>query len=209
MLLLIDNYDSFTYNLAQYFQILGIEVKVVLHDAITIQEIEQMSPRYIVISPGPGTPDEAGISCEVINYFMGKIPILGVCLGHQCIGEVFGGRIVRAKEVMHGKTSRIFSNNQSIFARLPSSFLVTRYHSLLIEWETLPTDLEVIAWTQNEHGEKLEIMGVAHKSLPIVGIQFHPEAILTEYGLELLGEFVDRHKAYVYAKGRPLVLDAV
>jgi len=190
MLLLIDNYDSFTYNLAQYFQMLGIEVKVVFHDAMTLNEIEQLAPQYIVISPGPGSPSDAGISCDVIKHFAGRIPILGVCLGHQCIAEVFGGKVIRAQEVMHGKTSRIFSNNTSIFAKLPPSFLVTRYHSLLVDWETLPADLEVLAWTQNETGEKLEIMAMAHKSLMVVGVQFHPEAILTEQGLELLKAFV-------------------
>lgn len=190
MLLLIDNYDSFTYNLAQYFQVLGVEIKVVHHDKISLPEIEKLKPDQIVISPGPGTPDDAGISNDVIKYFAGRIPILGVCLGHQCIGQVFGGKIIRADQVMHGKTSCIYNNNKFIFSRLPSSFLVTRYHSLLVDWKSLPEELEVIAWTQDDQGNPYEIMGLAHKSLPVFGVQFHPEAILTEQGLELLQGFV-------------------
>jgi anthranilate synthase/aminodeoxychorismate synthase-like glutamine amidotransferase len=190
MLLLIDNYDSFTYNLSQYFQILGATVKVVHHDKISLQEIEQLNPSHIVISPGPGTPDDAGISCDVIKYFAGKIPLLGVCLGHQCIGQVFGGKVIRANQVMHGKTSKIYNNGQALFAKLPREFLVTRYHSLLVEWESLPEELEVIAWTVDGQNQPYEIMGLMHKTLPIYGVQFHPEAILTEQGMELLEKFL-------------------
>lgn len=191
MLLLIDNYDSFTHNLAQYFQILGVAVEVVYHDKISISQIETLSPRYLVISPGPGTPDEAGISCEAIRHFAGKLPILGVCLGHQCIAQVFGGKIVRAPKVMHGKTSMIAHQGVGLFAHLPLEFQVARYHSLVAQKSTLPNELEVSAWTVSENEEEAsEIMGLTHKKWPIFGVQFHPEAILTEYGLALLNNFI-------------------
>jgi len=192
MLLMIDNYDSFTYNLVQYFGELGADVQVHRNDKITIAEIEAINPDKIVISPGPCTPNEAGISLDVIQHFAGKKPILGVCLGHQSIGQAFGGEIVHANEIMHGKTSPVFHNNNSIFSELRNPFKATRYHSLVINKATLPDCFEVTAWTQNEDGSIDEIMGVQHKTLPIEGVQFHPESILTEQGHALLKNFLDR-----------------
>jgi len=192
MLLMIDNYDSFTYNLVQYFGELGADVQVHRNDKITIADIEALNPEKIVISPGPCTPNEAGISLDVIRHFAGKKPILGVCLGHQSIGQAFGGEIIRANEIMHGKTSPVFHNNSSIFNKLNNPFKATRYHSLVINKETLPDCFEVTAWTQNEDGSIDEIMGVQHKKLPIEGVQFHPESILTEHGHALLKNFLDR-----------------
>ena len=192
MLLMIDNYDSFTYNLVQYFGELGADVQVHRNDKITIAEIEAINPDKIVISPGPCTPNEAGISLDVIQHFAGKKPILGVCLGHQSIGQAFGGEIVHANEIMHGKTSPVFHNNNSIFNDLRNPFKATRYHSLVINKATLPDCFEVTAWTQNEDGSIDEIMGVQHKTLPIEGVQFHPESILTEQGHTLLKNFLDR-----------------
>ncbi len=192
MLLMIDNYDSFTYNLVQYFGELGADVQVHRNDKITIAEIEALNPDKIVISPGPCTPNEAGISLDVIRHFSGKKPILGVCLGHQSIGQAFGGEIVHANEIMHGKTSPVFHNNNSIFSGLRNPFKATRYHSLVIRKATLPDCFEVTAWTQNEDGSIDEIMGVQHKTLPIEGVQFHPESILTEQGHALLKNFLDR-----------------
>jgi len=191
MLLMIDNYDSFTYNLVQYFGELGEEILVYRNDKISIQEIEDLAPERIVVSPGPCTPNEAGISLELIEHFKGKLPLLGVCLGHQSIGQAFGGRIVHAKEIMHGKTSDIYHDNNDVFTGLDNPFTATRYHSLVIEQETLPDCFEVTAWTQSEKGEVDEIMGVRHKEYAISGVQFHPESILTSYGHELLKNFLE------------------
>lgn len=185
MILIIDNYDSFTYNLYQYVGEIAKEVAVYRNDQITIEQIENLSPEKIIISPGPCTPKEAGISVEVIKHFKGKIPILGVCLGHQAIGEAFGGRIVRSPEIMHGKTSMIYHDGKTIFKGLPNPFEATRYHSLVIERETLPDSLIVTAWTSNGI-----IMGVRHKSYPIEGVQFHPESILTRVGKDLIRNFL-------------------
>lgn len=185
MLLMIDNYDSFTYNLVQYFRELGEEVVVYRNDKITIDEIDKISPERIVVSPGPCTPNEAGISIEVIESFSGKIPILGVCLGHQSIGQAFGGKIVRADRLMHGKTSPVHHNQKELFSNLPNPFDATRYHSLLVEKESLPSCLEITAWT-----EENEIMGFRHKVHAVWGIQFHPESILTLSGKDLLRNFL-------------------
>ena len=185
MLLMIDNYDSFTYNLVQYFAELGADVVVHRNDEITLEQIETLQPQYIVVSPGPCTPNEAGISVATIQRFAGRIPILGVCLGHQSIGQSFGGKIVHAKQLMHGKTSAIFHNNSSVFHGLPNPFTATRYHSLVIERATLPDCLEITAWTEDG-----EIMGVRHKTMAVEGVQFHPESILTEHGHELLANFL-------------------
>lgn len=185
MLLMIDNYDSFTYNLVQYLGELGEDVRVFRNDQITVADIEAMRPDHIVISPGPCTPNEAGISVETIRRLAGKIPILGVCLGHQSIGQAFGGRIIRARQLMHGKTSMIHHNGQGVFRGLPSPFEATRYHSLVIERATLPDCLEITAWTEDG-----EIMGVRHRQLPVEGVQFHPESILTQFGHELLANFL-------------------
>ena len=185
MLLMIDNYDSFTYNLVQYFGELGEDIEVFRNDKISIPEIEKLDPEVLVISPGPGTPQDAGISLEVIKHFTGKIPLLGVCLGHQCIGESFGGRIISAPTLMHGKTSSIHHTGVELFNGLPNPFEATRYHSLIIEKESLPDCLEINAWT----GEQ-EIMGVRHKTQPLFGVQFHPESILTKEGKVLLNNFL-------------------
>lgn len=190
MLLMIDNYDSFTYNLVQYLGELGADVRVFRNDQITVAEIAKLKPAHIVISPGPCTPNEAGISLAAINTFAGKIPLLGVCLGHQGIGQAFGGRVVRAREVMHGKTSPIYHNGTSVFRRLPSPFDATRYHSLVIEKESLPSSLEITAWTQTEAGGVDEIMGVRHKQFKVEGVQFHPESILTHHGHDILRNFL-------------------
>ena len=185
MLLMIDNYDSFTYNLVQYFAELGAEVEVFRNDEITLDQIQQMQPRHIVISPGPCTPNEAGISVSTIRRFAGRIPILGVCLGHQSIGQAFGGNIIHAKQLMHGKTSAIHHTNTSVFRGLPNPFTATRYHSLVIERDSLPDCLEITAWTDDG-----EIMGVRHKTLAVEGVQFHPESILTEHGHDMLQNFL-------------------
>jgi len=190
MLLMIDNYDSFTYNLVQYLGELGQDVQVFRNDEIDLAKITELSPEKIVISPGPCTPNEAGISVPLINEFAGKIPLLGVCLGHQSIGQAFGGNIIKAKTLMHGKTSLIHHNNTGVFKDLPNPYTATRYHSLVIERETLPDCLEITAWTQDDNGEFDEIMGVRHKTLPIEGVQFHPESILTEHGHDLLNNFL-------------------
>jgi len=179
MLLMIDNYDSFTYNLVQYLGELGADVRVYRNDNISLQEIEQLQPEKIVISPGPCTPNEAGISIETIKQFAGRIPILGVCLGHQSIGQAFGGRIGHARAIMHGKTSMMHHSNEGVFKGLPNPFEATRYHSLVIEPESLPDCLEVTAWTADDEGKLDEIMGVRHKTLAVEGVQFHPESILT------------------------------
>jgi len=190
MVLMIDNYDSFTYNLVQYLGELGAEVRVCRNDEITTDQIEALKPNQIVISPGPCTPTEAGISVPVIERFAGCIPMLGVCLGHQSIGQAFGGRIVHARQVMHGKTSLIHHADQGVFTGLPNPFEATRYHSLVIEKETLPECLEVTAWTLREDGAMDEIMGVRHKDLAVQGVQFHPESILTRQGHDLLRNFL-------------------
>jgi len=191
MLLMIDNYDSFTWNIVQYLGELGAEVKVYRNDELTLAEIETMQPEKIVISPGPCTPDQAGISVDVIKHFAGKIPLLGVCLGHQAIGQAFGGKIVRAKTVMHGKLSSIYHNNVGVFSDLNNPFTATRYHSLVIEHQSLPDCLEVTAWTQDGSGAMDEIMGVRHKNLAVEGVQFHPESILSEHGHQLLQNFLN------------------
>ncbi len=191
MILLIDNYDSFTYNLVQYFGALGQEVLVRRHDAISLAEIDALAPDHLVISPGPGTPDEAGISLAAIRHCAGRLPILGVCLGHQAIAQAFGARVVRAARVMHGKTSAIRHQEMGLFAGLKQPLTVTRYHSLIIEAESLPAELEVTAWTlPDQPQQKPEIMGLRHRHQPIVGVQFHPESILSEQGMELLANFV-------------------
>jgi anthranilate synthase component 2 len=186
MLLMLDNYDSFTYNLVQYLGELGQNVRVFRNDEITVQEVAELKPRHIVISPGPCTPNEAGISVPLIHEFAGKVPILGVCLGHQSIGQAFGGKIVHAKQLMHGKTSSVSHSDIGVFKGLPNPFTATRYHSLVIERETCPDCLEITAWTDDG-----EIMGVRHKTLPVEGVQFHPESILTEHGHELLRNFLE------------------
>ena len=190
--IMIDNYDSFTYNLVQYFGELGADVTVVRNDQISVDEIQTLSPDKIVISPGPCTPNEAGISVDTILKFGGKTPILGVCLGHQSIGHAFGGDIIHAKEIMHGKTSPVYHHNSGVFKDLNNPFIATRYHSLVIDQNTLPDCLEITAWTENEAGGIGEIMGVRHKELNIEGVQFHPESILTEHGHDLLKNFLDR-----------------
>jgi anthranilate synthase component 2 len=187
MLLMIDNYDSFTYNLVQYFGELGEEVKVVRNDELTVDEIEALEPARIVLSPGPCTPNEAGISLAAIERFKGRVPILGVCLGHQAIGQAFGGRVVHAKTLMHGKVSRVHHEGRGVFRGLPTPYDATRYHSLAIERATCPSELEVTAWTEDG-----EIMGLRHRSMPVEGVQFHPESILTQHGHDLLRNFLTR-----------------
>jgi len=189
MILMVDNYDSFTYNLVQYLGQLGEELIVKRNDEITIKEIEELNPDFLMISPGPCSPNEAGISMEAIEYFAGKIPIFGVCLGHQSIAQVFGGNVVRAERLMHGKTSEIFHDGKTIFANLPNPFTATRYHSLIVKKETLPDCFEISAWTAAE-----EIMAIRHKMLPIEGVQFHPESIMTKHGLDLLQNFINQYK---------------
>ncbi len=191
MILMIDNYDSFTYNLVQYLGELGADVMVERNDQISLNEIEKLAPERIMISPGPCTPSEAGISLEVINHFKGKLPIFGVCLGHQSIGQVFGGNIIRAKEIMHGKTSPIYHKGIGIFKDLAKPFEATRYHSLVIDQDMLPDCLEITAWTETNSGDIEEIMGVRHKEYAIEGVQFHPESILTEHGHDMLQNFLN------------------
>ena len=192
MLLMIDNYDSFTYNLVQYLGELGADVRVYRNDMISVQEIEALLPEKIVISPGPCTPNEAGVSIETIKQFSGRVPILGVSLGHQSIGQAFGGRIGHARAIMHGKTSMIHHNDHGVFQNLPNPFEATRYHSLVIEQDSLPECLEVTAWTEDEQGGVDEIMGVRHKTLAVEGVQFHPESILTASGHDLLRNFLEQ-----------------
>jgi anthranilate synthase component 2 len=191
-LLMIDNYDSFTYNLVQYFAELGADVEVVRNDQIAVEEVEKINPDKIVISPGPCTPKEAGISVETILRYQGRYPILGVCLGHQSIGHAFGGNIIHAKSIMHGKTSLVHHHDIGVFQGLKNPLQATRYHSLVIEQATIPDCLEITAWTADENGGMDEIMGVRHKTLNIEGVQFHPESILTEQGHELLANFLKR-----------------
>ena len=191
MLLMIDNYDSFTYNIVQYLRELGSEVRVFRNDEVEISAIDALSPERLVISPGPGTPKDAGISNKAIKYFYNKIPILGVCLGHQCIGQLFGGRVVSAEKVMHGKTSLIHHNQTDIFTDIISPFTATRYHSLVVERENFPDVLDVTAWTEKNNGEIGEIMGLRHKNFPLVGVQFHPESVMTDFGHDILKNFLD------------------
>lgn len=193
VLLMIDNYDSFTYNVMQYFGELGAQVQVFCNDAISIAEIESLGPAQIVISPGPCTPSEAGISMEVISHFAGRIPLLGICLGHQSIGQVYGGEIIRAKKVMHGKLSAIHHSGQGVFTDLTMPFMATRYHSLVVDAKSLPDCLDVTAWTEDENGDIDEIMGVRHKELAVEGVQFHPESILSEHGHALLNNFLSQN----------------
>lgn len=191
MILMIDNYDSFTYNVVQYLGELKADVKVVRNDEITVQDIARLAPEKIVISPGPCTPNEAGISVETIKTYAGKIPLLGICLGHQSIGQAFGGKVIRAPHVMHGKTSPVYHADKGVFTGLKNPLQATRYHSLVIEKESLPDCLEITAWTQDADGSMAEIMGVRHKTLAVEGVQFHPESILTEQGHELLRNFLN------------------
>mgnify|MGYP000031645882 FL=1 len=192
LLLMLDNYDSFTYNLVRYFRELGAQVEVCRNDEITLAEIEQMAPSQLVISPGPCTPNEAGISMSAIAHFAGKIPVLGVCLGHQSIGQVFGGEVVRAKQVMHGKTSFVEHEQAGVFAGLDQPLEVTRYHSLVVKADTLPDCLEATSWSLNDAGERDAIMGIRHKTHDVEGVQFHPESVLTHQGHELLANFLKR-----------------
>ncbi len=189
MIFMIDNYDSFTYNLVQYLGALGEELIVKRNDEITIKEIEKLNPDFLMISPGPCSPDEAGISMSAIEHFAGKIPIFGVCLGHQSIAQVFGGEVVRAERLMHGKTSQIFHDGKTIFTNVPNPFTATRYHSLIVKKETLPSCFDISAWT-----EEGEIMAIRHKTLPIEGVQFHPESIMTSHGMQLLKNFIETYK---------------
>lgn len=197
MLLMLDNYDSFTFNVVQYLSQLGEDVRVYRNDEITVSAIRGLSPDAIVISPGPCTPNEAGISMDVVRAFAGKIPILGICLGHQSIGQVYGGKVIKAGQVMHGKTSPIHHTGEDVFAGLANPFIATRYHSLVVEKESLPDCLEVTAWTENKDGELEEIMGVRHRQFVMTGVQFHPESILTEHGYDLLGNFLNLAKGKI------------
>jgi len=191
MLLMVDNYDSFTYNIVQYLAELGADVKVVRNDELTVDQVIDLNPERIVVSPGPCTPDEAGISLALIERLKGTLPILGICLGHQSIGQAFGGQIVRARNVMHGKVSDIYHTDTGVFSSLAQPFTATRYHSLVIDKQSLPESLEVTAWTQLDNGEIDEIMGVRHKQLPIEGVQFHPESIMSQHGHTLLQNFLE------------------
>ena len=192
MLLMIDNYDSFTYNLVQYFGELGADVQVHRNDQISVAEIEKLNPQHLVISPGPCTPNEAGISIEAIKHFAGKLPILGVCLGHQSIGQAFGGKIVHANNIMHGKTSMVKHNDVGVFKGLSNPLEATRYHSLVIDKASLPDCFEITAWTENDSGDIDEIMGVRHKDMAIEGVQFHPESILTQHGHDMLRNYLEQ-----------------
>ena len=192
MILMIDNYDSFTFNLVQYLQALGAEVRVERNDALTVEQIEKLAPERIVISPGPCTPNEAGVSLQVIAQLGARVPILGVCLGHQGIGQAYGGQVVRAGRIMHGKTSPIRHRGEGVFAGLPDAFEATRYHSLVVDAASLPDCLEITAWTENADGSVEEIMGLRHREHPVEGVQFHPESILTQHGHALLRNFLER-----------------
>lgn len=191
MLLMIDNYDSFTYNIVQYLRELGVEVILVRNDEITPSGIDTIRPDKIVLSPGPGTPEDAGISLEVVKKYSSSIPILGVCLGHQCLAQAYGGKVVQAGSVMHGKTSKVHHDSMGLFQQINSPFLATRYHSLVVDEQTLPSELEITAWTEKEPGKADEIMGLRHRKNPSYGVQFHPESILSESGHQLLKNFVD------------------
>jgi anthranilate synthase component 2 len=190
MLLMIDNYDSFTYNLVQYFGELGEDVRVVRNDELTVAQIRALAPATIVISPGPATPNEAGVSLALLEQLAGSVPILGVCLGHQAIGQAYGGKVIRARQIMHGKTSPIYHKGVGVFTGLPNPFVATRYHSLIVEKSTLPDCLEITAWTQHDDGSVDEIMGLRHKTLQVEGVQFHPESIMTEHGHAQLRNFL-------------------
>lgn len=192
MLLMIDNYDSFTFNLVQYLQMLGAEVKVVRNDAMSVEQIAALRPSHIVVSPGPKAPNEAGVSLEVIRQLGPTIPLLGVCLGHQSIGQVYGGNVIRAGNIMHGKTSAIRHEGKGVFAGLPDGYEATRYHSLVVDKDSLPAELEITAWTENPDGSMEEIMGLRHRQYPVEGVQFHPESILTQHGHALMKNFLDR-----------------
>lgn len=194
MLLMIDNYDSFTYTLVNYLESLSVDVLVKKNDEIDIAGIEVLAPNYLMISPGPCTPNEAGISLQAITHFAGKIPILGVCLGHQAIGQAFGAQVIRAKQIMHGKTSPVYHQNQGVFQGLNLPFTATRYHSLVLEQASLPNCFEVTAWTQQENGEIEEIMGIKHTKHALQGVQFHPESVLTQQGMDLLRNFISNNK---------------
>lgn len=191
MLLMIDNYDSFTFNLVQYFQQLGADVRVVRNDAMSVEQIAALEPDHIVISPGPGNPDQAGVSLQVIEQLGPHVPLLGVCLGHQAIGQVFGGHVIRAGKIMHGKVSPMRHHGRGVFSGLPDGYTATRYHSLVVDKQRLPDCLEITAWTENADGSMEEVMGLRHKTLPIEGVQFHPESVLTEHGHALLKNFLD------------------
>lgn len=193
---MIDNYDSFTFNLVHYFESLKQQVSVFRNDQITIDDIKRLAPQYIVISPGPCDPDKAGISLDIIKHFSGKIPILGVCLGHQCIAQFFGANVIKAKQVMHGKTSHVFHQEKSLFSKLNQPLNVTRYHSLIVDKHSLPTTLAITAWTENQLGEVDEIMALEHKELPLASVQFHPESVLTEQGHQLLKNFLSQYAHY-------------
>lgn len=190
--LMIDNYDSFTYNLVQYLQALGADVKVIRNDELSVAEIDRLAPERIMISPGPGTPNDAGVSLDVIRELGRRVPILGVCLGHQSLGQAYGGDVIRAQTIMHGKTSRIRHEGRGVFAGLPDAYQATRYHSLVVSRDSLPDSLEITAWTENEDGSFEEIMGLRHREHPVEGVQFHPESILTEHGHALLKNFLTR-----------------
>ena len=190
-LLMVDNYDSFTFNLVQYFQQLGADVRVVRNDALSVAQIAALKPDHIVISPGPGNPDQAGVSLAVIEQLGPQIPLLGVCLGHQAIGQVFGGHVIRAGKIMHGKVSSIRHHGRGVFTGLPDGYTATRYHSLVVDKDRLPDCLEITAWTENADGSMEEVMGLRHRTLPIEGVQFHPESILTDHGHALLKNFLD------------------
>ena len=191
-LLMIDNYDSFTFNLVQYFQQLGADVRVVRNDALSVAQIAALKPDHIVISPGPGNPDQAGVSLAVIEQLGPQIPLLGVCLGHQAIGQVFGGHVIRAGKIMHGKVSPIRHHGRGVFTGLPDGYTATRYHSLVVDKDSLPAELEITAWTENPDGSMEEIMGLRHRQYPVEGVQFHPESILTQHGHALMKNFLDR-----------------
>ncbi|MFQ3260382.1 anthranilate synthase component II [Reinekea sp.] len=193
MVLMIDNYDSFTYTIVNYLESLGAAVKVVKNDALNLSELDALQPSHLVISPGPCTPNEAGVSLEAIKWFAGKVPILGICLGHQAIGQVFGAQVVNASSIMHGKTSLVHHSGLGVFAGLPSPYKATRYHSLVLAGESLPQSLEVTAWVEPSNDSTHEVMGIRHKQLDIEGVQFHPESVLTEHGLALLKNFLNRH----------------
>ena len=193
MIMMIDNYESFTYNLVQYFGELGAEVEVHRNDQIAVAEVAAKKPSHIVLSPGPCTPNEAGICLDLLAQLQGQFPILGVCLGHQSMGQAFGGTVVRARAVMHGKTSPVHHSQQGVFAGLPSPFTATRYHSLIVDKASLPNCFEITAWTEHDDGSMDEIMGLRHKTLPIEGVQFHPESILTEHGHAILKNFLEQH----------------
>ncbi|WOJ96914.1 aminodeoxychorismate/anthranilate synthase component II [Congregibacter brevis] len=200
MLLMIDNYDSFTYNVVQYLAELGSDVQVFRNDEISVEEIAALAPERIVISPGPCTPNEAGISMETIREFAGSLPILGICLGHQSLGQVYGGEVVRARQVMHGKTSQIHHDGSGVFAGIPSPFVATRYHSLVVDRDSLPGDFDVTAWTVDEAGEVDEIMGLRHRTTGAEGVQFHPESVLSEHGHALLKNFLEQNVSADTAK---------